>query len=232
MEGISKFLSFGGNLKQRCDLIIFDLDGTLIDSRIDLANSVNHARLQMGLPPLSSELIFTYIGDGAAMLVRRAMGEGLQDEDIKDALAIFMDHYRQHLLDHTVLYPGVPETLRDCALLQLAVLSNKPVEPSITILEALKVRDRFVRIYGGDSFEQKKPHPMGIEQILKDTGVSREHALMVGDSRIDVQTGQNAGVATCGVTYGLASYTLEEVKPDYLIHGFKDLITVIKTSDR
>ena len=232
METFSKFLSSGGTLKPRFDLIIFDLDGTLIDSRIDLANSVNYTRLQMGLLPLPSELIFTYIGDGAAMLVRRAMGEGLGDQDIKDALSTFMNHYKQHLLDHTVLYPGVLETLNDCAGLKLAVLSNKPVEPSTTILEALKVRDRFFLIYGGDSFEQKKPHPMGIEQILKDTGVPRDCALMVGDSRIDVQTGQNAGVATCGVTYGLASYTLEEVKPDYLIHHFKDLIGVITASSK
>lgn len=165
------------------------------------------------------------------MLVRRAMGEGLQEQDIKEALSIFMNHYKQHLLDHTTLYPEVPGTLTKCAGLKLAVLSNKPVEPSITILEALRVRDRFFRIYGGDSFEQKKPHPMGIEQILKDSGVPKDRALMVGDSRIDVQTGINAGVATCGVTYGLASYTLGEVKPDHLIHHFRDLITVVASSD-
>jgi phosphoglycolate phosphatase len=219
-------------LKRRFDLIIFDLDGTLIDSRIDLANSVNYTRLQMGLSSLPHELIFTYIGDGAAMLIRRALGEGLEEEDIKGALAIFMDHYLQHLLDHTVLYPGVAGTLGDFSHLQLAVLSNKPVEPSITILDGLKVRDRFVQVYGGDSFEQKKPHPMGIEQILKDTGSAKERALMVGDSRIDVITGQNAMVATCGVTYGLASDTLHGLKPDFLIHRFSDLIQVVNSSNR
>ena len=160
-------------MKQHFDLIIFDLDGTLIDSRIDLANSVNYTRLQMGMPSLPHDLIFTYIGDGASLLIRRALGEGLHEEDVKSALQIFMDHYKQHLLDHTALYPGVATTLKNLSHLQLAILSNKPIEPSMTILEGLKVRDRFVQIYGGDSFEQKKPHPMGIERILKDTGIAK-----------------------------------------------------------
>ncbi len=219
-----------GHLKQHFDLIIFDLDGTLIDSRIDLANSVNYTRLQMGMSPLPHELIFTYIGDGAALLIRRALGEGLQEEDLKAALRIFMEHYKRHLLDHTVLYPSVASTLSDLGHLQLAILSNKPIEPSMTILEGLKVRDRFVQVYGGDSFEQKKPHPMGIEQILRDTGVAKARALMVGDSRIDITTGQNARVATCGVTYGLASDTLLGLEPDFLIHRFTDLIQVVNSS--
>jgi phosphoglycolate phosphatase len=226
-----KSYSERGQLKQRFDLIIFDLDGTLIDSRVDLANSVNYTRLHMGLSPLPHQLIFTYIGDGAAMLIQRALGDGLQEEAVKAALAIFMDHYKQHLLDHTVLYPGVASTLNNLSHLQLAVLSNKPVDPSLRILEGLKVRDRFVQIYGGDSFKQKKPHPMGIEQILKDTGIAKERALMVGDSRIDVTTGENARVATCGVTYGLASDTLQGLRPDFLIHQFSELIQVLNSSD-
>jgi phosphoglycolate phosphatase len=227
----SKELPERGQLKQRFDLIIFDLDGTLIDSRVDLANSVNFTRLHVGLSSLPHKLIFTYIGDGASMLIRRALGEGLQEDDIQAALTVFLDHYKQHLLDHTVLYPGVASTLSRLSHSQLAVLSNKPVEPSLTILEGLQIQDRFVQIYGGDSFEQKKPHPMGIEQILRDTGITRERALMVGDSRIDVLTGQNAQVATCGVTYGLASDTLQGLRPDFLIHQFPELIPVLNTSD-
>ena len=219
-----------GHLKPHFDLIIFDLDGTLVDSRIDLANSVNYTRIQMGMLPLSPEIIFSYIGDGAALLIRRALGEGLQEDDVHGALRIFMDHYKRHLLDHTVLYPSVTSTLCKLSHLQLAILSNKPIEPSLTILEGLKVRDRFVQVYGGDSFEQKKPHPMGIEQILKDTGIPKTRALMVGDSRIDVTTGQNARVATCGVSYGLASDTLLGMEPDFLIHRFADLIQVVNSS--
>ena len=219
-------------MKQRFDLIIFDLDGTLIDSRVDLANSVNYTRLHMGLTSLPHELIFSYIGDGAALLVRRALGEGLQDEDVNTALTIFLNHYKQHLLDHTVLYPGVLSTLSLLSHLKLTILSNKPVEPSVTILEGLNVRDRFVRIYGGDSFEHKKPHPMGIEQILRETDTARERALMVGDSRIDITTGQNARVATCGVTYGLASDTLHGLRPDFLIHQFSELTHILNSSDR
>ncbi|MFN8006085.1 MAG: HAD-IA family hydrolase [Terriglobia bacterium] len=212
---------------QNFDLLVFDLDGTLIDSRIDLANSVNFTRQQMGLPTLPHDLIFSYIGDGAALLIRRALGEGLNEEAVKTALHIFLDHYRQHLLDHTVLYPEVDNTLQEFSSCQLAVLSNKPVELSVTILEGLNIGDRFVRIYGGDSFEQKKPHPMGIEQILKETRISRQRTLMVGDSKIDVATGENARVATCAVTYGLASETLKGLQPDFLIHQFSELLDIV-----
>lgn len=205
------------------DLIIFDLDGTLIDSRLDLANSVNFTRQQLGLPPLQHQLIFSYIGDGATMLIRRAMGEGLAESDIQKALDIFMAHYCEHLLDHTTLYPGVAEALDHLSRLKLAVLTNKPLQPAQAILEGLRVLDRFDVVYGGNSFEQKKPHPMGIEQILQNTQTLRQRALMVGDSYIDIQTGRNAAVATCGVTYGLASDSLTQVEPDFRIDDLRQL---------
>ena len=214
-------------MKQHFDLIIFDLDGTLIDSRIDLVNSVNYTRLQMGLSSLPHELIFTYIGDGAALLIRRALGEGLQEEDVKAALAIFMDHYRQHLLDHTVLYPSVASTLSSLSHLQLAILSNKPVEPSLTILDGLKVRDRFVQIYGGDSFEQKKPHPIGVQTLLAECGVAASGAMMVGDSDVDIRTARNAGILACGVSYGFQPETLEEVKPDILVDHMEEMADLV-----
>ena len=199
------------------DLIIFDLDGTLIDSKLDLANSVNFTRQQMGLSVLEHRLIFSYIGDGATMLIRRAMGEGLSELEVQGALEIFLAHYREHLLDNTTLYPGVAEALDALQLLKLAVLTNKPLRPTKAILQGLEIEDRFAVVYGGNSFDQKKPHPMGIEQILSDTRIARERTVMVGDSYIDIQTGRNAGVATCGVTYGLASDTLREPKPDFLV---------------
>jgi len=213
--------------RPRFDLIIFDLDGTLIDSKLDLANSVNFTRQQMGLPVLEHRLIFSYIGDGATMLIRRAMGEGLGETEIQKALEVFLAHYREHLLDNTVLYPGVRETIEALSSLKLAVLTNKPVRPSEAIVEGLGLRGKLPRIYGGNSFEQKKPHPMGIETILKETETSAERALMVGDSRIDVATGRNAGVLTCGVTYGLASDTLIDLRPDYLIDHFEQLRGVV-----
>lgn len=209
------------------DLIIFDLDGTLIDSKLDLANSVNYTREQMRLPSLEHPLIFSYIGDGATTLIRRAMGEGLTESDIEKALEIFLTHYREHLLDNTVLYPGVAEALDQLGSLKLAVLTNKPLKPSQAILQGLRILQRFEVIYGGNSFEQKKPHPMGVEQILRDTGTIRERTLMVGDSHIDVRTGRNASVATCGVTYGLASETIKEPEPDFLLEDLRQLSAIV-----
>jgi phosphoglycolate phosphatase len=212
------------------DLIIFDLDGTLIDSKLDLANSVNFTREQMGLSVLEHRLIFGYIGDGATMLIRRAMGEGLSEAEVQRALEIFLANYREHLLDNTTLYPGVAEALDELRHLKLAVLTNKPLKPTWAILQGLQIHNRFAVVYGGNSFEQKKPHPVGIEQILSDTGTARRRTVMVGDSYIDIQTGRNAAVATCGVTYGLASDTLHEPKPDFLINDLRELSRVVYPS--
>jgi phosphoglycolate phosphatase len=145
-------------------------------------------------------------------------------------LEIFLSHYSEHLLDNTTLYPGVPEALEALRPLKLAVLTNKPLKPTRAILEGLRIDDRFAAIYGGDSFVQKKPHSVGIEQILADTGTERGRTVMVGDSYIDIQTGRNATVATCGVTYGLASETLREPKPDFLIDDLRQLSRIVYRS--
>jgi len=220
-------MNSNGPSQANYDLIIFDLDGTLVDSKLDLANSVNFTRQQMGLSVLEHGLIFSYIGDGATMLIRRAMGEGLGDSDVQRALEIFLAHYSEHLLDNTTLYPGVAEALDELQALQLAVLTNKPLRPTQAILQGLQIQDRFEVIYGGNSFDEKKPHPMGIETILGDTGTTRERVVMVGDSYIDIQTGRNAAVATCGVTYGFASETLSEPRPDFLIDDLRQLCRIV-----
>ncbi|MEW5977233.1 MAG: HAD-IA family hydrolase [Acidobacteriota bacterium] len=214
----------------RYDLIIFDLDGTLIDSCLDLANSVNHARVRMGMPPLENEIIYSYVGDGASMLIQRSLGSNPEPARVETALGIFLEHYKLHLLDNTVLYPGVRETLAQLGHLTLAVLTNKPINPTRTILEGLAVLDRFASVYGGNSFEQKKPDPVGVYQILDDTGVVKERCLLVGDSRIDIETGRNAGVATCAVTYGLASKTLSDSRPDYIIDNMRQLPAIVLSS--
>ena len=209
------------------DVIIFDLDGTLIDSRVDLANSVNYTRVRLGMSLLPNELIYSYVGDGASMLIRRAFGREPTEAELKEALEIFLAHYKLHLLDHTVLYPGVLEALEGLASLNLAVLTNKPINPTNIILEGLGVKEKFAVVYGGNSFEQKKPDPIGVHKILKDTGTFRERTLMVGDSRIDIETGANAQIATCGVTYGLASDTLAEASPDFLINDPRELLGIV-----
>jgi phosphoglycolate phosphatase len=213
--------------KSNYDVIIFDLDGTLIDSRVDLANSVNYTRVRLGMSLLPNELIYSYVGDGASMLIRRAFGREPTEAELKEALEIFLAHYKLHLLDHTVLYPGVIEALEGLASLNLAVLTNKPINPTNIILEGLGVKEKFAVVYGGNSFEQKKPDPIGVLKILKDTGTFRERTLMVGDSRIDIETGANAQIATCGVTYGLASDTLAEASPDFLINDPRELLGIV-----
>jgi phosphoglycolate phosphatase len=209
------------------DVIIFDLDGTLVDSRLDLVNSVNFTRVRMGMPVIESSLIYSYVGDGAPMLIRRALGPGVSEAEVTQALEIFLEHYRLHLLDNTTLYPGVREALDQLNSLTLAVLTNKPVNATKAILKGLGILDEFAAVYGGNSFEQKKPYPIGINKILQDCRIYKERALIVGDSRVDVQTGRNAGIATCGVTYGLASETLNDPKPDYLIGDMRELPIIV-----
>lgn len=204
-------------------LLIFDLDGTLIDSRLDLIHSINAMLRHFGCPELAGDVIATYVGDGAPTLVRRALGNSVNEPFFKSALEYFLGYYRLHKLDHTVVYEGIPEVLAGLAHPSngvhraMAVLSNKPVNPSRDIVQALGLGDYFVRIYGGNSFATKKPDPLGAETILHETGVAPGEALMIGDSSIDVLTGRNAGLWTCGVTYGFAPHTLEEVAPDVVV---------------
>jgi phosphoglycolate phosphatase len=213
-------------------LLVFDLDGTLIDSRLDLIHSINAMLQHIGRPQLAGELIASYVGDGAPALVRRALGNTEDEALQRTALEYFLGYYRLHKLDHTTVYAGIPETLARLAETSnggrrlMAVLSNKPVNPSRDILRALGLGDFFIQVYGGNSFETKKPDPLGVQTILQETGIDAGDALMIGDSSIDVLTGQNAGLWTCGVAYGFAPQSLQEVPPDVLVenpHELSDL---------
>ena len=204
-------------------VLIFDLDGTLVDSKKDLTSSVNHVRSTFHLPELSEFEISTFIGDGAQMLIQRALGADAGPADVHAGLQLFLSYYRDHMLDQSVLYPGVFETLKQLADHRLAVLTNKPIRFSRTMLEGLGILDLFAAVYGGNSFESKKPDPVGIFQILKDTGGNVEQARMIGDSAVDVLTGRNAGVKTCGVSWGYATESFKSTPPDVLIHRFEEL---------
>jgi phosphoglycolate phosphatase len=208
-------------------LVIFDLDGTLIDSRLDLIHSVNAMLRHFRHPELPGEVVASYVGDGAPMLVRRALGDPEDEKFFKNALEFFLGYYSEHKLDHTRVYEGIPEALRiiqaNGSERKMAVLSNKPVNPTRAIVEALGLAQFFVRVYGGNSFETKKPDPLGVETLLKETGVARKNAMIVGDSSIDVLTGRNAGIATCGVTYGFAPHTLCEAPPDVTVDSPDEL---------
>jgi phosphoglycolate phosphatase len=207
------------------DLLIFDLDGTLIDSRLDLANAVNATRRHMGRDPLSNERVYGYVGNGAPVLIRRAMGDQATDAEVQEALEFFLEYYGQHVLDNTVLYPGVRESvdrLRDAGK-RLAVLTNKPVRMSRAIVDGLGLAAHFFQIYGGNSFDFKKPNPIGVEKLLAESGIAREAALMVGDSSVDVQTARNARIQCCGVTYGFQPETLADPAPDLLVDRMEDM---------
>jgi phosphoglycolate phosphatase len=216
---------------RRVRLLVFDLDGTLIDSRLDLIHSVNAMLRHIGRPELDGDIIASYVGDGAPALVRRALGDTDTDDEalFRAAMEYFLGYYRVHKLDHTTVYEGIPEVLArladssNGAPRQMAVLSNKPVNPSRLIVQALGLGAFLVCIYGGNSFTTKKPDPLGVQTILQETGVAADEALMIGDSSVDVLTGRNAGLWTCGVTYGFAPHSLEEVPPDVLIENPREL---------
>jgi len=214
------------------DFLIFDLDGTLIDSKLDLAHSVNATRAHLGLAPIDNECVYSYVGNGAQVLIRKALGPEYTDEQVEAALKYFLAYYRQHMLDYTTLYPGVRECLDRLRGegVQMAVLTNKPVRFSSDILRGLGVFDHFFRVYGGNSFEQKKPHPMGVEKLLEESGVPRERTLMVGDSGVDIRTARNAGIRACGVTYGFQPETFTEEAPDFLVDTAVELAELVIAS--
>jgi len=213
--------------------VIFDLDGTLIDSRLDLVHSVNAALRHIGRPELPDDVIASYVGDGAPILIQRALGgEAVDETIIQKGLQFFLSYYREHKLDHTTIYPGIMQALATIQSSangiprQMAVLSNKPVVPSRAIVEALGLGRFFAQVYGGNSFLTKKPDPEGARKLLQENGMLPENAAIIGDSHVDVRTGRNAGLWTIGVTYGFSPHTFAEEPPDVLVDSPTDLATV------
>ena len=204
--------------------LIFDLDGTLIDSKLDLALAVNAALEELGRGPLPHNTIFSYVGNGAANLIAQALGEAATQEECLRGLEFFIKYYSAHKLDNTVLYPGVRETLDALKGMPMAVYTNKPVRVSRSIIQELGLAVHFRSVYGGNSFERKKPDPMGVELILREFGAAPAQAMFVGDSEIDVQTARNAGTWVCGVTYGFGSHRLAEYPPDLLVDNLTELL--------
>ena len=202
-------------------LIVFDLDGTLIDSRADLVATVNATLHHLGRHPLPDAVIASYIGDGVQMLVRRALGDPEHEEQVTAAVLYFLNYYRVHKLDHTYVYDGALQALAriasDLPHARLAVLTNKPVRPSQEICEALGLSPYFFNIYGGNSFETKKPDPYGLLTLMREAGARPETTVMVGDSDVDVLTARNADAAVIGCRFGLAPHSLVDAPPDCLV---------------
>ena len=224
----------------RLKLLVFDLDGTLIDSAQDLCNSVNATLEKFGRPHLSDEVIATYIGNGALMLIRRSFaaddGREPGEELLAEAYQYFLDYYREHKLDYTYAYEGVLEALdalhkvhdqldvprADLPRRAMAVLTNKPVRPARAICEALGLAPYFLNIYGGNSFSTKKPDPEGLLTLMKEANARPEETAMIGDSEVDVMTARNAGAWCIGCTFGLAPGSLEAIPPDILVDSPAD----------
>lgn len=211
------------------NLAIFDLDGTLIDSTQDLVNSVNATRVHMGKDEIDARLIASYVGNGAPVLIQRSLGPEASEEDCRRGLEFFLRYYREHMLDHTDLYPGVRQALDElhAAGVGMAILTNKPVRFSEAIIDGLGLAAHFARIYGGNSFTEKKPHPIGIDTLRLELKAGRDATLMVGDSAVDIRTARNAGVASCGVTFGIQPETFEAHPPDFVVDDLRELSRMI-----
>jgi phosphoglycolate phosphatase len=207
--------------------LIFDLDGTLIDSQLDLIRSVNVMLCEMGRAELKEETISGYIGQGAPILVGRALGEGASDEEHKRALQFFLRYYEEHKMDTTHAYPGVAETLEELAGLPMAILTNKPARISVRILDELGLKRYFRAVYGGNSFETKKPDPLGANTILREFSVAPQEALLIGDSEVDVQTARNAGALAAAVNYGFGVHDRAAYPADIYLERISDLIELL-----
>ena len=213
---------------EKIRLILFDLDGTLIDSEKDLAASVNAMLRHFGRNELPLEVIDTYIGDGAPMLIRRALGDPAHAAVVQEALNYFLLYYRDHKLDSTLPYAGIPEVLERAGshnglYRKMAVLTNKPVRASRDIVAGLGLAKFFFQTYGGNSFETKKPDPFGAQTLMAEAGAAPDETVMIGDSEVDVLTARNANLWSIGVTYGFAPHTLERTHPDILVDTPQEL---------
>ncbi len=209
--------------------IIFDLDGTLVDSARDLRDAVNVLLAEEGLRQLDLEEVKSMIGDGAAKLVERAVSATGGDLSRLPALvARFLQIYEANASRHTEAYPGVEETLAGLRSLELplAVVTNKPYAATIGILEALGLRAYFQAVVGGDTLPERKPHPAPILAALKHLGTAPETALMVGDNYHDVQAARAAGVRAFAVTYGYSHKPHAELGAERLIDTMSELLPI------
>ena len=211
-------------------LVVFDLDGTLVDSRRDLANATNALIAELGGQPLAEERVTGMIGDGAAVLVRRALIAAALDPDTPSALDRFLTHYDARLLDYTRPYPEMADTLAGLSQrARLAVLTNKPSSASERLLEGLGLRHWFAEVVGGDTSEGRKPRPDGLMGILRRTSLAPADALLVGDSAVDLATARSAGTRICLARYGFGfdGATMMVGSNDFIIDSPSALLPLV-----
>ncbi len=209
--------------------LIFDLDGTLVDTRADLAAAANVMLERFGLPPQSVEQVSAHIGQGTHALVKRVLGPEHAHLS-QDGFTLFMRYYTRHLTDQSLVYPGIPRVL---AAVQargavLSVLTNKPQAASRGILSGLGLLPFFAVLVGGDTLPSTKPDPSGVWHLQRLSQVSLAQTVLVGDSSIDMQTGRAAGISTCGVGWGLGAEGLAEHVPEFVVDSAEDLLAVLE----
>jgi phosphoglycolate phosphatase len=225
-------------------LLAFDLDGTLIDSAQDLCNSVNAALDHVGHKPLPDTIIASFVGNGVELLVRRSLAreEGVFPDQVDAALmsrtlAYFLGYYREHKLDFTYAYAGVLDSLKALSDLHklpsrtMAVVTNKPARAAQGICEGLGLADYFLHIYGGDSFPKKKPDPMGLRTLMEETGARPEETVMIGDSKVDVETARNAGVWCVGCAFGFGPQNLMDNPPDVRVDSASEWVAALSPAN-
>ena len=215
-------------MNTECGLIVFDLDGTLVETRDDLAFSVNHALGESGLPRHPIEAVVKFVGDGARKLVERAVGPGRKGAIYDEVLDAFLSHYSEHCADRCAPYPGVAEVLESLVPLPLCVLTNKPLAPTEKILQTLGLAPHFQSVIGGDSDFGRKPDPTGLLHLIEAAGAAPESSLLVGDTRVDVLTARKADCLCAGARYGFRPDDFIEYPPDYLLESIEDLPEVLE----
>jgi phosphoglycolate phosphatase len=205
--------------------LVFDLDGTLVDSRRDITTALNRLRSELSLPPLSLDQVVTMVGEGAKVLVRRALADW-HEEPTKEVLDRYLSYYGEVCLDTTVPYPGIEEMLAELSgRYPMAVLSNKGERLSFEILEGLDLAWRFKEILGGDSLPTRKPSPAGLNALADRLDVPVERLMLVGDSRIDAETARNAGCAFALVEWGFPRTPgTDELEADLTVSTPQELV--------
>jgi len=213
--------------------VFFDLDGTLIDSAEDLANSINFMLKSIGKNPYDIELIKTWVGNGATMLVKRALSGSFEVGDIdenefKKALNIFMEHYKNNLCIKTQMYPGVKETLDKLKAKKLAIITNKPFKFVTPILKEFKIDGYFDLILGGDSLDEKKPSKKPLLFACEKLNVSPSDTIMVGDSKNDILAAKRAGIKSIAITHGYSQgEDIKGLDADFVVDDIREILKVM-----
>ncbi|MBV5341013.1 MAG: HAD-IA family hydrolase [Deltaproteobacteria bacterium] len=186
--------------------VLFDLDGTLVDSLEDLTDAVNHIRSAYSQPPLTAEAVRLKVGKGSRNLIQQVLPD-VTDSDIDHVLGMFLEFNREHIADKSRLYPGIQELLQEFAArdIKMAIISNKNEDLSSLILQTLGINDMFESVCGGDTYPERKPSPLPLLRVAERLGIAPHECVMVGDSINDIQAGQQANIASIACTWGYGS---------------------------